>query len=66
LAEASGVSVKAIGAIERGQATPRLQTIRRIVAVLDVDALSIVEFAAALDLPADGDGDGTDDAGSDT
>jgi len=69
LAEASGVSVKAIGSIERGQSVPRLQTIRRIVAVLDVAPWTITEFAAALPPAPDGtdatNGD-RDDSGSDS
>ena len=54
LAAASGVSQRAIGAIERGLSVPRLSTIRRISDVLDIEPWAILEFARALEFTPDG------------
>jgi transcriptional regulator with XRE-family HTH domain len=48
LAELAGVSTKTIVEIELGRSTPRLRTIRKLSAALDVDPASVDEFVAAI------------------
>jgi transcriptional regulator with XRE-family HTH domain len=48
LAARAGVSTKTIVEIELGRSTPRLRTIRKLTAALEVDPASVEEFAAAI------------------
>ncbi len=59
LSAAAGVSEKALGDIERGRATPRLSTIRKITDALNVAPGDVTEFAAVL---GDDGPNGADDA----
>ena len=48
LATAAGMTEKAIGDIERGNAVPRLGTIRKLTGALNVEPRDVAEFAAVL------------------
>lgn len=48
LAEKSGVSTKTIVEIELGRSVPRLRTIRKLSDALEIEPVSVEEFAAAI------------------
>ncbi len=49
LAEEAGTSSRTIVDLEHGRRVPRLATIRKLCRVLDVDPLTVEEFAAAIE-----------------
>lgn len=49
LAAKAGVSDKSLWSIEQGAQTPRVSTIRRLAAALEVEAAEIDEFRAAIE-----------------
>lgn len=49
LADKAGVTQATLVALERGRATPRIQTMEKIAAALDVDPMEISEFNRAIE-----------------
>lgn len=49
LADAAGVTIKTVTAIEAGRSRPRLSTIRKLAAALDVEPLQVQEFIDAVE-----------------
>jgi len=48
LAERAGVSLRAIGSMERGKSAPRFGTMQRVAKALGVDPVEIDEFRAVI------------------
>jgi len=51
LAEAAGISLRAYGAIERGESAPRVSTMNKLCAILWESPMEIEEFRAVIQAP---------------
>jgi len=49
LAEKAGITQATLVALERGRATPRIQTMAKVAAALGVDPMEIAEFNRAIE-----------------